>query len=371
LQEIFRNFYEPEEKDMSIPKFPEIPDLSIESSINQVISSIAVEELALSHILNTEGEKLQYILGTLPDSKPPKPPTFEEILEANESVKDMLSTVSMNQMFLMGKLSAAMSAYSKIKDNADKDNGGGNDKNGNNNGNGGNASGLEVVNGRILDKNKTGDSSNWIEIATFDKYSLIVRQNYINIFSIHINEPEWQHSQFGTTNSYKDSIARTKINDWFAGVSQDPADNLSANATLRDFTVKNTALDAIGTGTVGTLGISDGFSKPVAEPSRTGSDIAFALSYGEAANFISKSYSWGGGQTAASPAPAQINFDKIVIPAENKLWLRSPGYTIDNTPTASELSFDGRVFETYVDGTNGEYALIYPALWVASEIFKV
>jgi hypothetical protein len=355
---------------MSIPKFPEIPDLSIESSINQVISSIAVEELALSHILNAEGEKLQYVLGTLPGSKPPKPPTFEEILETNESVKDMLSMVSINQMFLMGKLSAAMGAYSKIKDNSDKDNAGGN-----NNVSGGDASGLEVVNGKILDKNKIGDSSDWIELATFDKYSLIVRQNYINVFPIHTGEPEWQYSKFGAENSYKDSIVRTKINDWFGGASQSAVDNLSADAPLRDFTVKNTALDAIGTGTVGTLGVSDGFSKPVAEPARTGSDIAFALSYGEAANFIAKLYSWGGGQSAASPALAQINFDKIIIPAEskscNKLWLRSPGHTIDKTPMASALSFDGKVFETYVDGTNGEYCLNYPALWVDSKIFQI
>ena len=30
---------------------------------NEIISSIAAEELSLSHILNAEGEKLQYVLG--------------------------------------------------------------------------------------------------------------------------------------------------------------------------------------------------------------------------------------------------------------------------------------------------------------------
>ena len=34
--------------------------------VNQILSSIAMEELGMSHILNAEGEKLQYILGTLP-----------------------------------------------------------------------------------------------------------------------------------------------------------------------------------------------------------------------------------------------------------------------------------------------------------------
>lgn len=52
---------------MSLPTFPKIdPPLSREGSLNEIISSIAAEELSLSHILNAEGERLQYILGTLP-----------------------------------------------------------------------------------------------------------------------------------------------------------------------------------------------------------------------------------------------------------------------------------------------------------------
>ncbi|MCI9588503.1 MAG: collagen-like protein, partial [Oscillospiraceae bacterium] len=52
---------------MPMPTFPQIdPPLTREGSINGIISSIAAEELSLSHILNTQGEKLQYVLGTLP-----------------------------------------------------------------------------------------------------------------------------------------------------------------------------------------------------------------------------------------------------------------------------------------------------------------
>lgn len=42
---------------MSLPTFPQIdPPLTREGSLNEIISSIAAEELSLSHILNAEGE---------------------------------------------------------------------------------------------------------------------------------------------------------------------------------------------------------------------------------------------------------------------------------------------------------------------------
>jgi hypothetical protein len=95
-----------------MPKFPENPDIKIEDSISQILVSIAMEELALSHVINAEGEKLQFALGTLHehDKHPYQPPSIKEILEVNQSVQDMLSTVSMNQMFLLGKMSAAVNA---------------------------------------------------------------------------------------------------------------------------------------------------------------------------------------------------------------------------------------------------------------------
>ena len=45
---------------MSMPKMPEMDEnMNREYAINLIISSIAMEELALAHILNAEGEKLQ------------------------------------------------------------------------------------------------------------------------------------------------------------------------------------------------------------------------------------------------------------------------------------------------------------------------
>ena len=63
---------------MSLPSFPVVnPPIEREDAVNQILSSIAMEELGLSHILNAEGEKLQYILGTLPGlSGPPATADF-------------------------------------------------------------------------------------------------------------------------------------------------------------------------------------------------------------------------------------------------------------------------------------------------------
>ena len=94
---------------MSLPTFPKIdPPLSREGSLNEIISSIAAEELSLSHILNAEGEKLQYVLGTLPGLE--EAAGFDEVMKVNRSVQDTLSDVMEQQSLLTAKLSAAMKA---------------------------------------------------------------------------------------------------------------------------------------------------------------------------------------------------------------------------------------------------------------------
>ncbi|WP_340024819.1 hypothetical protein MHI24_06755 [Paenibacillus sp. FSL K6-1096] len=53
---------------MSNPNIPNISPtvtLTRDDVINLLLSSIAMEELALAHIINAEGEKIQFVLGTL------------------------------------------------------------------------------------------------------------------------------------------------------------------------------------------------------------------------------------------------------------------------------------------------------------------
>jgi len=94
---------------MSMPKFPRHSPTR-EEALNQIISSIAMEELGLSHIINAEGEKIQYVLGTLEGSTPPETATIEEVLKVNESVQNLLETITHKEMILKGKLSDSIQA---------------------------------------------------------------------------------------------------------------------------------------------------------------------------------------------------------------------------------------------------------------------
>ena len=84
---------------MSQPTFPIIdPPLTREGSLNEIISSI----------LNAEGEKLQYVLGTLPGLD--QAAAIGEVMEVNQSVQDTLAGIVEQQMLLSSKLGAALTA---------------------------------------------------------------------------------------------------------------------------------------------------------------------------------------------------------------------------------------------------------------------
>ncbi len=92
---------------MSMPSFPPNgADMTREEALTMIIASIAMEELALSHILNAEGEKLQYILGTLPGTSPCARP--QDVLTVNKSVTALVEAVTQNQMLLKNKLSQVL-----------------------------------------------------------------------------------------------------------------------------------------------------------------------------------------------------------------------------------------------------------------------
>lgn len=93
---------------MSLPQFPDNPDITRQDAINQIISSIASEELGMSHIINAEGEKIQYAVGTLPGRVGDA--TVNDVLEINDSVSSNLTTLLQNQMIVNAKLSSAINS---------------------------------------------------------------------------------------------------------------------------------------------------------------------------------------------------------------------------------------------------------------------
>jgi hypothetical protein len=102
---------------MSLPTFPFKPgELTRDNAINLILTSIAMEEVGLSHIINAEGEKLQYMLGTL-SGMTGSAATVDQVLQANESIHKILQTASYNQLFLSSKMENALAASEKSGEN--------------------------------------------------------------------------------------------------------------------------------------------------------------------------------------------------------------------------------------------------------------
>ncbi|MCS7460546.1 collagen-like protein [Paenibacillus doosanensis] len=94
---------------VSQANFPNItPSISItrEQAINLLLSSIAFEELGLSHILNAEGEKLQYVLGTLPGLSPAA--SIDDLLAVNNSVSNTIQTIIQKEWILSDNLDSIL-----------------------------------------------------------------------------------------------------------------------------------------------------------------------------------------------------------------------------------------------------------------------
>lgn len=65
-------------------------------AINDIITSVALEQTALSHVINAEGEKIQKIVA--------KATTAEEMLAVNKSVNSMINSITKLEIILQGKL---------------------------------------------------------------------------------------------------------------------------------------------------------------------------------------------------------------------------------------------------------------------------
>ena len=91
---------------MSMPTFPNSDCiLTREQAINAILTSIALEETALSHIIDAEGEKIQYALQN--SSYKNCCDNMEKILKVNESVSCLIEQITDMQLILKSKLRLA------------------------------------------------------------------------------------------------------------------------------------------------------------------------------------------------------------------------------------------------------------------------
>ena len=65
-------------------------------AITDIITSVALEQTALGHIINAEGEKIQKIVASAQSA--------EEMLAVNKSVESMITSITKLEMVLQGKL---------------------------------------------------------------------------------------------------------------------------------------------------------------------------------------------------------------------------------------------------------------------------
>lgn len=81
---------------MSMPKI-ECTHIDKCCAASSLLQSIALEETAISHILNAEGEKLQKVI-SMPEC------SHKDLLEVNKSVEDMLDKITALEIVLKSKL---------------------------------------------------------------------------------------------------------------------------------------------------------------------------------------------------------------------------------------------------------------------------
>lgn len=104
---------------MSFPNIPSItPSIGVsrDQAITLLLASIALEELSLAHLVNSEAEKVQAILGTLEDGiEGALAKSLPELLEGNRSANRILGTITKKEMLLQSKLEDVLQRIPSIR----------------------------------------------------------------------------------------------------------------------------------------------------------------------------------------------------------------------------------------------------------------
>lgn len=91
----------------NIPNIGKLSSIKTDQTATLLLASIALEELALAHVINAEAEKLQFVLGKLKPTKtklsPPKA-SASNLFTINASAERILQDVIKKEMLLQFKL---------------------------------------------------------------------------------------------------------------------------------------------------------------------------------------------------------------------------------------------------------------------------
>lgn len=96
---------------MSMPNVPDIKpeiELDFDETINLLLTSIALEELSIAHIMNAEAEKIQEVIKY-------KCNDLEDLLEINKSVEKMVKTLIYKEILLENKFENVLTLINSRK----------------------------------------------------------------------------------------------------------------------------------------------------------------------------------------------------------------------------------------------------------------
>ena len=208
-------------------------------------------------------------------------------------------------------------------------------------------SGVPTPQVRTLSHLQTGDGK-WIELAQSGQYSLIVKSDIVRTSRFSNTSNFIAYSDLNTTTVTNN--LRYAMNNWYS-------EELDANARLRSHVVGHDALAKLGIW--GELSTTSGFSAPTGvAPAAGATDVAFPLSFQEAATYLSLQW-LGSSSYIPSSAEAIANWGELT---RASFWLRSPSF---DTIHAAYLDSGGNLSANNVRNAHG----MRPALWVRTSIF--
>ncbi|OEH93751.1 hypothetical protein [Bacillus solimangrovi] len=101
---------------MGMPNFPaefnSLPDFEKNNVLLYLLASVGSEELALAHIMNAEGEKIQAAVAAFEDDCL----TIDDLLSVNDNVNDVLKTVIKKEMLLQFKVENVQRLFDTVED---------------------------------------------------------------------------------------------------------------------------------------------------------------------------------------------------------------------------------------------------------------